>query len=711
MKRSLSACLCFCFPVMFFLAMTYPADFALAADESQRGFTVNVNQASIVRIGTDYRVEEDEVVEGDIVVVGGGLTVEGTIIGNAVVVGGSIYLASTAQVDGDVVVIGGLLEREEGAVVKGQVSEQPYLDLGETVEPEAGEEQEAKVVQKKDIVRFGTTIHIAADEVVEGDVVSIGGDIIVEGEVRGDVVATRGDIKLLPTARVTGDVVSTFGEVEMEEGSKVDGDVVQVSMSGIYKVIKKEVHKGRRYRFSLHRPEAQSVALTGDFVDWIEDGIAMEKDEEGTWSTLITLSPGTHYYKFIVDGVAIADPDNPDTAEVEGHGVCSVVVVKPLYKTTEVREKHTYTKVHKTKFSPGIDFNRVDGFCIGFILENKYMDFPMPRFSIDVVHSKKRRRWMYLCEVEQPLIPSSSLSIGASVYDRTDTYDKEIITDIENLLSAALLKEDYRDYFDRRGVTGFLAIRPFENHSFRFSYLSDDYRPLYKLARSAIFRKNKIFDPNPHRGRNICEDDTCDKVRIEAARFEYEYDSRDNEKTPHLGTLIRLEGEWARQSFGSDYTYNRYVADLRRYSRISPGQNIALRVKVGITDLGSDYHASDVPPLYLFFPKEFYVGGIGTMPGYWYKEFRGTQMALANLEYWISAKGNVYVLFFSDAGDARGRDENWRDAWDALKIKFDAGFGLRYETTEGTTLTLKVAKRLDDMEKPLVLTLRGSRMF
>ncbi len=59
-------------------------------------------------------------------------------------------------------------------------------------------------------------------------------DIRVDGPVAGDVVAVGGDVVLAPGARVDGHVVSIFGSVEAEPGARVEGQAVAVaSLAGL----------------------------------------------------------------------------------------------------------------------------------------------------------------------------------------------------------------------------------------------------------------------------------------------------------------------------------------------------------------------------------------------------------------------------------------------------------------------------------------------
>jgi cytoskeletal protein CcmA (bactofilin family) len=842
-------------------------DRAKAEHQAQKAMTdlgldINVSDAGVVRIGSSFAVDQDEVIDSDVVIIGGALTVEGTINGDAVVVGGSMYLAETATVHGDAVVVGGILEQEPGATVDGDVVENPEKTVNLEPPDEPGNLEPLDEIEidldldldlgeeEGDVVRIGEDIEIEADDVVDGDVVSIGADIRVDGTVLGDVVATSGDVTLGPTARVTGDVASVLGKVHREEGAVVGGEVVETSMGpegvkvgGKYVVKSEKAKKVKQakklaaeckaeeapciaYKISLHVPEAQDVRLTGSFIDWDPEGIRMKRDEDGTWRTTYEFPQGHHLYGFIVDGKFIADPDEPDKMTPDGRGgfATSLAVgakskevslikfslfrpdaedvrvtgnfndwdeegikmtkdekgtwwitlpVEPglmLYKfyidgvwgpdpdvaeqapdgmggmatpyavkapakkaSFELKVGESIKERKGNNVDGSLDYNRVDGLYLGLIASNQSNMYPLPRFYLEGGHSFKRDRWLYGVELEQPILGPFAFSVGGSFYDKTDSYDKEIVSDGENLISSSLLKRDYRDYFDHRGATAFVALRPFQWNTLKLAYISDVYRPLATRAHAGIFRRHEDFDPNPH-NRAIPDEDSrdpdlanpyqiccdpvtgerlCDKIMVKAMTVSYEFDSRDKHDTPSHGLWARAEAEWAGGDFGGDLDYSRYLADLRFYNKISSRQKYAIRVKAGGMDVPCDASCCEVPGPEYFFPKQFYVGGIGTLPGYDYKEFRGTHMVLLNAEYFIGFKGGAGLVFFADGGDARmkARDESAGDVVDAMKLKYDVGVALRHETSGEHVLTIGVAKRLDDTDEPMLVTMRASRPF
>lgn len=80
----------------------------------------------------------------------------------------------------------------------------------------------------QDVVRMGEPIEIGADQIVEGDVVAIGGPITILGKVYGDVVAIGGPVTLKAGSTVNGDVVTIGGNLDREEGAVVLGQNVSM---------------------------------------------------------------------------------------------------------------------------------------------------------------------------------------------------------------------------------------------------------------------------------------------------------------------------------------------------------------------------------------------------------------------------------------------------------------------------------------------------
>jgi 1,4-alpha-glucan branching enzyme len=78
--------------------------------------------------------------------------------------------------------------------------------------------------------------------------------------------------------------------------------------------------------FSITAPAAMSVQLVGDFTHWQEEPLAMRKQAGGVWRISVELPPGTHHYRFLVDGQWRDDPE------------CTVRVPNPFGGHNSVRQ-------------------------------------------------------------------------------------------------------------------------------------------------------------------------------------------------------------------------------------------------------------------------------------------------------------------------------------------------------------------------------------
>jgi hypothetical protein len=61
--------------------------------------------------------------------------------------------------------------------------------------------------------------------------------------------------------------------------------------------------------FLLYSPFAMSVQLVGNFTNWLEHPINLDKDEDGTWRVKVDLKSGKYHYRFLVNGQWYNDPE------------------------------------------------------------------------------------------------------------------------------------------------------------------------------------------------------------------------------------------------------------------------------------------------------------------------------------------------------------------------------------------------------------------
>jgi 1,4-alpha-glucan branching enzyme len=71
------------------------------------------------------------------------------------------------------------------------------------------------------------------------------------------------------------------------------------------------------HEFRFKAPDAKTVEVMGEWNGW--KSVPMTKGDDGVWTAKVSLSPGTHAYKFLVNGSDwVFDPDNSAKKTVDG---------------------------------------------------------------------------------------------------------------------------------------------------------------------------------------------------------------------------------------------------------------------------------------------------------------------------------------------------------------------------------------------------------
>jgi hypothetical protein len=85
--------------------------------------------------------------------------------------------------------------------------------------------------------------------------------------------------------------------------------------------------------FVMAYPEAQSVAIAGDFTNW--NPKPLERGSDGVWSLRVQLPPGRYEYAFIVNGSRwLPDPRASQYVRSYDNGLNSVIYVGKRGETT-----------------------------------------------------------------------------------------------------------------------------------------------------------------------------------------------------------------------------------------------------------------------------------------------------------------------------------------------------------------------------------------
>ena len=79
--------------------------------------------------------------------------------------------------------------------------------------------------------------------------------------------------------------------------------------------------------FFCRAPQAQNVALIGDFNGWQPNAHPMTRMPDGGWVIRMELPHGHHQYLFLVDGVPTLDPNAMGKVHNERHETVSLIAI------------------------------------------------------------------------------------------------------------------------------------------------------------------------------------------------------------------------------------------------------------------------------------------------------------------------------------------------------------------------------------------------
>ncbi|MBE0643643.1 MAG: BamA/TamA family outer membrane protein [Bacteroidetes bacterium] len=371
------------------------------------------------------------------------------------------------------------------------------------------------------------------------------------------------------------------------------------------------------------------------------------------------------------------------------------------------------TRLHETF----LRYNRVEGLYIGLTQPKRLYWHSQPWLvsTASLGYGFTNHTWRYSLGLYLPLyFENQIVEIGAEGHSFTDSKDQWSFDRDENTFAALIAREDFLDYFERRGFTASAAwyYRGEADLNLRASigYAHDTYANMNRATNWSIFGGDKVFRVNP-----LINDGNVNSIVFSAGLTTLaNLDTRDH------GWDAQVQYEKAGDFAAGDFSYSQLSLDLRRYQPLGEHLNINLRLRGGVSD-------GLLPQ-----QRAFELGGPGTLPGYRYKEFAGSSIALVNAEFIIrstivgNARGwarnvlsNTNIIFFADAGSTNtvvpivARDVTNG----ALPAAFGDDYMNNWKSDVGVAIgsadggfRIGAAWRLDRSESPM-LVLRFSRPF
>jgi hypothetical protein len=374
------------------------------------------------------------------------------------------------------------------------------------------------------------------------------------------------------------------------------------------------------------------------------------------------------------------------------------------------------TRLHESFFR----YNRVEGVYIGLAQPKRLYWHSQPWLvsTASLGYGFANHTWRYSLGLYFPIyLEDQIIEIGAEGHSLTDSKDQWSFDRDENTLTAIIAREDFLDYFEREGfsISAAWYYRGEDELSTRASigYVHDTYGNMNRETDWSVFGGDKHFRPNP-----MIHDGNINSLVFSAGVTTLaSIDERSH------GWDAQLQYEMAGGFAAGDFEFTQIIADIRRYQPLSEHLNLNLRARAGMSD-------GLLPQ-----QRGFELGGPGTLPGYRFKEFSGSHVALLGAEFIIrssivgNARGwaknvlrNSNIIFFANAGstnDALPRFDTGSDLTrGAFDVKLSDDFnlnnwksdvGVAFGSADGS-FRIGAAWRLDRAESATFI-LRLSRPF
>ena len=161
---------------------------------------------------------------------------------------------------------------------------------------------------------------------------------------------------------------------------------------------------------------------------------------------------------------------------------------------------------------------------------------------------------------------------------------------------------------------------------------------------------------------------------VSGVGFSWTWDTRDQIFYPQKGGYNRLSGMYYTSDLGSDYDFNRYELDLRRYIGLQNGRVLAIQTIAQAAFNETPFY--ELPAL----------GGQRTMRGYYEGRFRDRLYLAAQVEYRMHLWWKIGAVGFVGAGDVTHEIGGFT----VRDFKISSGAGLRVLFNEAEHVNLRV---------------------
>lgn len=179
------------------------------------------------------------------------------------------------------------------------------------------------------------------------------------------------------------------------------------------------------------------------------------------------------------------------------------------------------------------------------------------------------------------------------------------------------------------------------------------------------FEKHKMLEINPEGQMSDSTIPGSTGALISALSVVYNFDDRDNIFSPFSGNYLQMRAGFSSRVLGADYSYNKYVVDLRKYFSLTRKSVLACQYYLEFT-------FGDVP-----FQTKPWLGGGERNRGYFNGRYMDDHYHAIQLEYRLKLSPRWIVAGFASGGEVADQPGT---LFEDLKVSY--GGGIRFQISK-----------------------------
>ena len=238
----------------------------------------------------------------------------------------------------------------------------------------------------------------------------------------------------------------------------------------------------------------------------------------------------------------------------------------------------------------------------------------------------------------------------------TDTNDRWLMADFENLAWFLVNKKDYRDYYQRQGFRAGMRLAPTAIFTFDVAYHNTRYTSLETGSPvTPATLVDGIIEWSRDDGERLASNRHIEPGRIAAVEAHVQARTLGRGSDPRSGLLFDLRGEFAGGSLGEDFKYILGELEIARHQAIAVRHRLDLHGRWSLS-------SRSLPP-----QRRRSLGGVGSIRGVQNRSMQGDRYVLGQLEYTFFISSLTAHAFFDvgatwlKKGQERDRQGEKRD--------------------------------------------------